>query len=104
MYAAELRVIARQLMDHPSWGPIFQHDTSTIEDPVRGEGATGNVPTTFHHSNFQHLLQQIATDASRGRIFPPARCVFHAFELTPLDSVKVVIIGQVRCAPQSLQE
>lgn len=124
MYAAELRVLARQLMDHSSWGVIFQHGTSTIADPVRtgqtsgngvgkvtAENAVGpnrcgsqqqskNHPTIFHHSNFQHLLQQISTDAESGRVFPPARLVFRAFELTPLDCVKVVIIGQVRIAPQ----
>ena len=128
MYAAELRVISRQLMDHPSWGTIFQHDTSTTEDPVRRLEVRGVSPpvrgatrwsegrrsdarspnayypaTLFHHSSFQHILEQVTIDACRGRIFPPARRVFHAFELTPLDSVKVVIIGQVRYTSQSFK-
>ena len=108
LYAAELRFITRQLMEHSSWGAIFQlvgparesdgddKGTPTADMAVDSHRQQSNsAPTLFHHANFQILLQQVARDADRGRIFPPARCVFRAFELTPLDIVKVVIIGQV---------
>jgi hypothetical protein len=107
-------------MEHSSWGAIFQlaghreadgdgmgTPTANMAVDARRQQSSG-APTLFHRANFQDLLQQVATDADRGQIFPPARCVFRAFELTPLDSVKVVIIGQVSvltiasCAPNSV--
>ena len=87
IYAAELRVVARQLMAHPSWGAVFKSGSL--------KAGSDGTPTMFHHPNFQALLQRVAADADRGSVFPPAQSVFRAFDLTPLESVKVVIIGQV---------
>ena len=84
LYSAELRVVARQLMDS-SWREVFT------------SGSTAGVPTVFHQPQFQEMLTRIAADASQGRVFPPPRSVFNAFDLTPLDEIKV------RPAPVQIQ-
>lgn len=44
---------------------------------------------------FQKLLQRVQAERDSGkRIYPPAADVFHAFRLTPLADLKVVILGQ----------
>lgn len=44
---------------------------------------------------FQKLCADISTQANAGKtIFPPTDNIFTAFNLTPLDAVKVVILGQ----------
>ena len=44
---------------------------------------------------FQQLMARIDTERAAGKaIYPPASEVFNALTLTPLDNVKVVILGQ----------
>jgi uracil-DNA glycosylase/endonuclease III len=43
---------------------------------------------------FKSLLQFVAQERADHQVFPPADEVFTALELTPLDQVKVVILGQ----------
>ena len=44
---------------------------------------------------FQKLTNFVASERQSGKlIFPPEREVFRAFELTPLDQVRVVLLGQ----------
>lgn len=60
-------------MMHPSWVPALAADreaTAALERMVAAEEAAGV------------------------RVFPPAADRFRAFELTPLDQVRVVILGQ----------
>ena len=43
---------------------------------------------------YQQLQAFVAAERAQGLVFPPAGDVFAALELTPLDQVKVVILGQ----------
>jgi len=43
---------------------------------------------------FAQLAAKVATELNTKTIFPPAADVFSAFNLTPLDTVRVVILGQ----------
>ncbi|MBV7315814.1 uracil-DNA glycosylase [Shewanella sp. NIFS-20-20] len=43
---------------------------------------------------FKTLEQFVAVERQTKTIFPPANDVYRAFELTPLDQVRVVILGQ----------
>ena len=44
---------------------------------------------------FQRMLQFVASERAAGKtIYPPSQDVFNAFNLTELDKVKVVILGQ----------
>jgi len=49
----------------------------------------------FEKPYFQLLAQQLHQEKREGRtIYPPGPLIFNAFNLTPFDKVKVVIIGQ----------
>lgn len=49
----------------------------------------------FRKPYFEELVKYLhAEKASGATVFPPGKDIFRAFELTPLDSVKVVILGQ----------
>ncbi len=49
----------------------------------------------FNQPYFQQIALHIKTEKSQGKtIFPPGRFIFNAFDTTPLDHVKVVILGQ----------
>lgn len=44
---------------------------------------------------FQQILQQISLQRQQGKvIYPPDNQIFEAFKLTPLNKLKVVILGQ----------
>ena len=49
----------------------------------------------FEKSYFTSLVRFLHQEKAEGkRIYPPGSQIFRAFELTPLDQVKVVILGQ----------
>ncbi len=49
----------------------------------------------FNTVYFQQIPEHIKTEKSQGKtIFPPGSLIFNAFNTTPLDKVKVVILGQ----------
>lgn len=49
----------------------------------------------FKKEYFDHLVHSIKSEIQSGKIlFPPGKLIFNAFEKTPLDNVKVVILGQ----------
>ena len=51
--------------------------------------------TEFKKDYFSELVEFLKTEKASGQvIFPPGSLIFNAFNLTPLEQVKVVIIGQ----------
>ena len=49
----------------------------------------------FEKPYFQQLAGRLHSEKAQGiRIYPPGNCIFKAFDLCPLDKVKVVILGQ----------
>lgn len=49
----------------------------------------------FEKPYFQQLARCLHSEKAQGiRIYPPGNCIFKAFDLCPLDKVKVVILGQ----------
>lgn len=49
----------------------------------------------FKQSYFQNIVLHIKTEKSQGKIiYPPGSKIFNAFNTTPFDKVKVVILGQ----------
>ena len=49
----------------------------------------------FGKPYFASLVQYLHKEKAEGRqVFPPGKDIFKAFELTPVDKVKVVILGQ----------
>lgn len=48
----------------------------------------------FHKPYYKELYQFVKQEYDTTQVFPPADDIFNAFHLTPLNEVKVVIIGQ----------
>lgn len=49
----------------------------------------------FNKPYFQQITVHLKTEKSQGKIiYPPGSLIFNAFDTTPLDQVKVVILGQ----------
>jgi uracil-DNA glycosylase len=49
----------------------------------------------FKKSYFRQITEHIKTEKRQGKtIYPPGPLIFNAFEQTPIEKVKVVIIGQ----------
>ena len=49
----------------------------------------------FNKPYFQQIVLHLRTEKSQGKtIYPPGQFIFNAFNTTPLDKVKVVILGQ----------
>ena len=48
----------------------------------------------FRKPYYKELYQFVRTEYNTTQVFPPADDIFNAFHLTPLNEVKVVIIGQ----------
>jgi uracil-DNA glycosylase len=49
----------------------------------------------FNKPYFQQIALHLKTEKSQGKtIYPPGPLIFNAFDTTPIDKVKVVILGQ----------
>ncbi len=48
----------------------------------------------FNAPYFSELKRFLVEEKSKFRVYPPGRFIFNAFNLTPADKVKVVILGQ----------
>lgn len=49
----------------------------------------------FRKEYFDRLVQSIKSEVRAGKVlFPPGKLIFNAFEKTPLNDLKVVILGQ----------
>jgi uracil-DNA glycosylase len=49
----------------------------------------------FKKPYFRQLTDHLKTEKLQGKkIFPPGPQIFHAFETTPIDKIKVVLLGQ----------
>ena len=48
----------------------------------------------FDKEYFVKLTEFVRAEYKNSTVYPPARFIFNAFELTPFDKVKVVILGQ----------
>jgi len=57
-------------------------------------GWKASLSKEFNKSYFQNLMKFLAVEAKSQTIFPPSNEIFTALNLCPLDSVKVVVIGQ----------
>ena len=50
--------------------------------------------TEFQEPYWEELTEFVRKQYLSGKVFPPAKNIFRAFDLCPLDKVKVVIVGQ----------
>lgn len=59
---------------HPSWQKVLQPD--------------------FDQPYFEQITHRVRQAYASGVVYPPAPLIFNAFNLTPFDQVKVVLLGQ----------
>ena len=65
------------------------------EDKVRMEpGWKAALREEFAQPYFDQLTQAVRRDYASGPVYPPAAQIFAAFDASPFDQTKVVIIGQ----------
>jgi len=50
--------------------------------------------TELENDNFKDLCSFVEDERNKNRVFPPKNMCFEAFKSTPLDKVKVIILGQ----------
>ena len=48
----------------------------------------------FDKKYFEDLVEFVKSEYQKSTVYPPARFIFNAFNLTPFDKVKVVVLGQ----------
>ena len=48
----------------------------------------------FEEKYFENLIAFVKSEYQKTTVYPPAKFIFNAFNLTPFDKVKVVILGQ----------
>lgn len=49
----------------------------------------------FKKPYFQHIAEHLKTEKEQGKtIYPPGPLIFNAFQQTPFDNIKVVLLGQ----------
>ena len=48
----------------------------------------------FAKPYFRQLMHFVETERQKHQVFPPEEDVFHAFQVTPYDKVKVLLLGQ----------
>ena len=61
--------------------------------PISGEWAKA-LALEFKKTYYSELFKKVGEEYRSRQIFPPADDIFNAFHLTPLEQVKVVILGQ----------
>ena len=63
-------------------------------DPVIEEGWKSVLMDQFQSPYFRTLKEFLLEEKKKYTLYPPGRLIFNAFQRTPFDRVKVVILGQ----------
>ena len=64
-------------------------------DKVQMEAGWKNaLKPEFEQPYFEALTQFVRQEYNTQRVYPPGNLIFNAFDLTPFDQVKVVLLGQ----------
>lgn len=58
------------------------------------ESWAAQLSSEFNKSYFEQLIQFVKAEYAAGPCYPPGGLIFNAFNQTPFDQVKVVILGQ----------
>ena len=80
----------------PSVGPLFTDNPMTTDDRIKLEPSWKNaLREEFDKPYMAQLREFLRQEHAAGKqIYPPGPLIFNALNLTPLDQVKVVILGQ----------
>jgi uracil-DNA glycosylase len=77
------------------WPRFFIFTKNPIMDVKIEDSWKELLKQEFDKPYFQQIPLHLKTEKSQGKtIYPPGRLIFNAFNTTPIDKIKVVIIGQ----------
>lgn len=65
-----------------------------VKDPQIENGWLEALKEEFEKEYFAKLKVFLLNERQKGRVFPPGSLIFNAFNLTPFNEVKVVVLGQ----------
>ena len=68
--------------------------TTATTSPQIGEGWKEALLEEFHKPYFQDLKNFLTEEKQQFPVYPPGPLIFNAFNNTPFENVKVVILGQ----------
>jgi len=91
---------APNLFDEPAAAPVPEATPEAVAIPANvipqnfPESWLTAIGTEFTQPYFAELRQFVSDERKQFDIFPPAPDVFNAFRFTPLEQVRVVILGQ----------
>ena len=78
-----------------NFGANFFYEIHFVMDVKIEESWKQTLQEEFEKPYFATVSNQVKTDMMAGKtIYPPPKLIFNAFEKTPFDKVKVVILGQ----------
>jgi len=69
-------------------------NTGTLADYLTDPQWRSFLDTEFQKSYFKKIEEFVEKEYNSEEIFPPKDEIFNAFNITPLDNVKIVILGQ----------
>ena len=101
LYCATLNRAQSSVIELESTKPIMVFISGSTQAPkpdspkVQIEESWKNkLADEFNSEYFKRLTDFVRDEYAKGRCYPPGRFIFEAFNRTPFDKVKVVIIGQ----------
>jgi uracil-DNA glycosylase len=65
-----------------------------LQKPLTSSGWNEALEEEFKKDYYKNVCKTVAKERKSNLVYPAKKLVFNAFNLTPLDEVKVVIIGQ----------
>uniref|UniRef100_A0A915HZZ0 Uracil-DNA glycosylase n=1 Tax=Romanomermis culicivorax TaxID=13658 RepID=A0A915HZZ0_ROMCU len=73
----------------------IEYDSSWLPDLIVDKNWRSKLRAEFSKQYFKSIEKFLDVQYAKGKkIFPPKSLIFNAFNVTPLDQVKVVILGQ----------
>jgi uracil-DNA glycosylase len=71
-----------------------------VSEIILEESWKTELQETLNQPFMKDLFRFLMTETQRGKtIYPPKEQVFSAFDMTPFNAVKVVILGQLKHPP-----
>lgn len=72
----------------------MKNNSTTVSRPQVHESWLSHLESYFQSNNMKALKQFLVTEQSQHQVYPPNRLIFNALNSTPLEQVKVLILGQ----------
>jgi hypothetical protein len=83
------------VLEHPSTTESTTIPQNVLSSLIQEPSWSKHLQDLFNSNNFKSIEQYLNNQWSNGKVtYPPQDLIFEAFNKTPFDKVKVVILGQ----------